>query len=730
VCTFAFTVAPGATAATQDHPTVSAAGVGADDMVNANDLLGTDARESSRQLVAPLDVPVAGLVQSDHTIDVAVVLPAGYAGTTPFITDSAVSSLIAKTASYWETQTNQQLRSLVQPLATKRYSSSFGCSQRDAMWNEGAFQFGHSTLDYYVSTAAHHLLIIVPGPAFAGGCTTAGYGSVGTGPDGTPNTANGGALWISSDGINDLDVVAHEFGHNLGLMHSNGHSCPDPSVSEGILDPATGGFSDGCSDDEYGDEYDVMGAAWSVVAGGVVYANVDPPALNVTHKERLGVVDSGEVQDISLGSGVPSSSTTVTLASTGAASGRRAVRLTDPRTGQVYFVDFRGGGGEDSGALYETGLMNWYGADIGVRVLTMRADGSSVVLRSPGATADGHKEYLRPGESLSTRSGGITVNVVSAVGGGNATITVGLAGASASPAVSRLSGADRYATSAEVARSGYPGTAPIVYVAAGTNYPDALAAAPAAALKGGPLLLTMPTALPSVVADAITQLKPTTIVIVGGPSAVSPGVEASLKLLAPITVRLAGSDRYETARTIVEDAYSTASSAYIATGNNYPDALSAAAAAGARGVPVLLVDGTAGQVDAATLALVRSLGVSNVTIAGGPAVVSAGIESSLRNVGLAVVRKGGVDRFQTSQLVNQDFTTATQAFFATGYQFPDALAGAALAGVRKAPLYAVQATCVPQAVLTSVAQLSATEITLIGGENALTQSVASLTPCV
>ena len=166
------------------------------------------------------------------------------------------------------------------------------------------------------------------------------------------------------------------------------------------------------------------------------------------------------------------------------------------------------------------------------------------------------------------------------------------------------------------------------------------------------------------------------------------------------------------------------------TAHNYPDALSAAAAAGAQGIPVLLVDGASSAVDGNTRALINQLGITKVTVVGGTAVVSPGIEASLRSAGMAVTRLGGSDRFETSRMVNAAaFGSASGMYLATGYQFPDALAGAALAGAQKAPLYVVTPGCVPGGVLDDVIRLGVSSVTLVGGPNALSDSVARLQRC-
>ena len=302
------------------------------------------------------------------------------------------------------------------------------------------------------------------------------------------------------------------------------------------------------------------------------------------------------------------------------------------------------------------------------------------------------------------------------------------------PTVTRISGSDRYSTAVALAQQGYPDGAPVLYVATGANYPDALAAGPAAAELGGPLLLTAPNSLPADVAAEVTALAPRKIYVVGGTSAVSAAVESSLKTLEPASTltRLDGADRYDTARKVVASAFPSASSAYLATAENYPDALSAAAAAGATGVPVVLVDGNATSLDPKTTALLASLGTTDVTVAGGTAAVSAGLGASLTALlGTShVTRLAGADRYVTSDLIaERAFPTSTKAYFATGSDYPDALAGSALAGEEHSPLLTVEPDCVPSGTVAEVSALGVASVTLIGGTNALTPAVEAMTSC-
>lgn len=288
-----------------------------------------------------------------------------------------------------------------------------------------------------------------------------------------------------------------------------------------------------------------------------------------------------------------------------------------------------------------------------------------------------------------------------------------------------IAGASRYETSAAIAAD-FPANVDCVYVASGADFPDALSAAPAAAACGGPLLLVAPTAVPAAVEAELSRLSPAKIFIAGGTGAVSAGVKSAVTQTVPDAVvqRLAGSDRYSTSRAIVDHAFgqtgASGGMAWVATGTNFPDALSASNAAAAYGEPVLIVPGTAPSLDGATMTTIAGLEPDAVLIAGGTGVVSTGIQAQLAQQ-YATGRLAGADRYGTSLVINEfnwstdDGATSVYAFVTNGTNFPDALSGAALAGGRwGAPLYAVPPTCVPDSVQQHITALHVYETYLLG----------------
>ena len=206
-------------------------------------------------------------------------------------------------------------------------------------------------------------------------------------------------------------------------------------------------------------------------------------------------------------------------------------------------------------------------------------------------------------------------------------------------AMARLAAPDRYALSAAIAREliSYPTVDNVdrVLLALGESgeahrsWPDALSASALAAHLRVPILLTRGDGLPDAVADVLDELRPSVVTVVGGRGAISDATaEAAADAADGADVqRLSGPTRYGTSVAVARaavDAGLRASSVWIATGRNFPDALAAGPAAAASGAPLLLVDGqTVGGAPESEEWLSQQAGrVDDATIVGGAGAVS------------------------------------------------------------------------------------------------------------
>ena len=271
----------------------------------------------------------------------------------------------------------------------------------------------------------------------------------------------------------------------------------------------------------------------------------------------------------------------------------------------------------------------------------------------------------------------------------------------------RLAGPDRYATSVEVSEFnfGAPASVDQFVIASGEDYPDALAAAPFAARIDAPLLLTARDYLPDIVRknikwafDGASDLE-VDVYVVGGPQAVSDIVlQQLLAIDSTIDVkRIQGSDRVETAANVAHEleilAGDTPATVFVASGNNYPDALSASGPASdayvdGNRIPILL-NRDAIQLDPLTRSVFERYfqmgGLSKVIVLGGTSVFSDTLLSEIRylaSVAGATVpttlRLAGLDRYETSALIAEYFYGAANPKYigvASGESFPDALVG-------------------------------------------------------
>lgn len=157
--------------------------------------------------------------------------------------------------------------------------------------------------------------------------------------------------------------------------------------------------------------------------------------------------------------------------------------------------------------------------------------------------------------------------------------------------VDRVAGDDRFATAANVATaagSGAVGTDDqgrrTAVLSSGRSFPDALAAGGIVFAKHFPQLLAEPDALPSTTAAALSALGVQHVVLTGGTAALSGAVEQQVQALGMTTERIAGATRWDTAVALADtaiDRYGVpAGHVDIATGTNFPDALTGGAHVG------------------------------------------------------------------------------------------------------------------------------------------------------
>ena len=186
-----------------------------------------------------------------------------------------------------------------------------------------------------------------------------------------------------------------------------------------------------------------------------------------------------------------------------------------------------------------------------------------------------------------------------------------------------------------------------------------------------------------------------------------PGAQA-----APSFTALRGADRYETAIAVSTHAFAPGVEAVVlATGEDFPDALSAAPLAAAYKGPVLLTHSS--SLDTETIAEITRLAPSKVFLVGLEAGVADQVRAALPALaGDAVVSLVGTDRYDTARLVAGEIEaklgSVDGVVLAPGDSFPDALAVAPVAAAKGWPILLTPADGpVPDATMQALADLGA-----------------------
>ena len=260
--------------------------------------------------------------------------------------------------------------------------------------------------------------------------------------------------------------------------------------------------------------------------------------------------------------------------------------------------------------------------------------------------------------------------------------------------VERIGGADRTETSLKVLEK--LGGVKKTYLVNGYQFSDALSIAPVAAANNeGIVLATKGSVDASLSKQGINE-----VTLVGGENSISSSVEKSLASKFK-TKRIAGTDRYKTSEMIVES--TGKKEVGVATGKDFPDALSSGAFLAKKNLPLLLVNGKT-QTN-------LPQGLKGLYTFGGKSSVANDFGK----------RIAGTNRYETSEKIAEEFGKSDVVVLASGTNFADALAAAPLAKKMNAPIVLVKKDSLSENAKKLVKE--AKKVYVVGGENTISNKL-------
>lgn len=273
--------------------------------------------------------------------------------------------------------------------------------------------------------------------------------------------------------------------------------------------------------------------------------------------------------------------------------------------------------------------------------------------------------------------------------------------------ISRIAGKDRIGTSLEISKAMFNESDNVV-LASGFNFADALSAGQLAAALNAPLILSN-NQLDSRTSDEIAKLKPKNMYIVGGENALGSNIEESVKsVVNDINVeRLKGNDRYETSVKVMEKTKEFVDAEYllIASGKNFPDALSATSFMSDHKALMVLSDG-------------NSYPKSNLKE------IAIGGVNQLPLNGFTGERIAGNDRYQTAlAIAKRSFESNENAILANSKVFADSLSAVSVAKNYKAPIILTDNENLTQSAKNYLENMKS--VTIIGGEKSVSSNIFS-----
>lgn len=223
--------------------------------------------------------------------------------TVPFTT---AEKAIGVSSTYWKSMSNGRLSMSVASRVVNHKTAAKSTDTYDQIMNK-------VTAELKWTYSPYTALVVFTPTALKEGYLGYGWSSSGT---------SGRILMPYTSQLSNFttNVLTHEFGHVLGLMHADSLQC-----TSGQADTAT--LSSGCQIRHYGDTSDLMGISrW-----------FDTPVISSSFWDYGGFGRGDEILNV----GVASGSKTYTLRPWAGSNAYRAVKFTDPKSGEIYYLELR-----------------------------------------------------------------------------------------------------------------------------------------------------------------------------------------------------------------------------------------------------------------------------------------------------------------------------------------------------------------------------------------------------